>query len=592
LAESRELLQVTLDSIGDGVVTAGVDGTVTWMNPVAERLTGWIRDEAQGMALAAVCRMEAERDGPGEADAVVSPEHWAGGRGARELVLVSRFGGRCAVQGTWTPIRAPNGAVHGAVAVLHDVSDQRRMARELRHRATHDALTGLPNRAWFEGQLERAVRRGGVAAAGAGGTRGDVLLLVDLDRFKAVNDRFGHSAGDRLLRQVAALLRNSVRESDLVARLGGDEFAVILRRIEPDQAERVAQGICNALEESRFVHGEQRLRIGASIGLVALRNTGLDPAGAMRAADHGCFQAKESGRNRVHAWEDADPAGLARAREICWLSRLEQALDEDGFVLHAQRIEPLAGTDGVLRYEVLLRLRDGDGGILMPGQFMPAAERFRLAGRIDRWVVRAVFRLLELGPVPPALGMLCVNLSGQSIEDPSFRLFMREMIAGARFDLGLLCFEITETAVIGRLGEARMLVDELRGAGIRVALDDFGAGASWFSYLKSLPVDFLKIDGQFVRDLLGDPLNRAAIRCFREVADSLGVRCIAEFVEEEVQREALLALGVELGQGYLIHRPAPLFAMLAGGGDDPAAPDPTVPGSVVAAEPELAPVAA
>ena len=287
----------------------------------------------------------------------------------------------------------------------------------------------------------------------------------------------------------------------------------------------------------------------------------LTLAAVIRAADDACYAAKEAGRNRVQVWETLDPAVLLRSRDACWLSRLEHALDENRFELHGQRIEQLSAADGRTRCEVLLRLREADGALVLPGQFMPAAERFHIVSRIDRWVVRTLFRWLERDDVADRFDMICVNLSGQSIGDASFRAFMLQMIDSARFDLRKLCFEITETSVITRLSEARMLVDTLHAHRIKVALDDFGAGASWFSYLKSLPVDYIKIDGQFTRDLLHDPLNRVALRCFREVASSIGAETIAEFVEHEQQRDVLLSLGFGLAQGYLLHKPELLVTL-------------------------------
>lgn len=421
-------------------------------------------------------------------------------------------------------------------------------APDLSFPGARDGLTGLANRSRLEAELALSI-----GAAGTG--RPDVLLHVDLDRFKVVNDRFGRAAGDRLLRRVAALLETCVRDGDLVARLDRDEFAVILRSRTVEQAHAVAQRICDDLDASRFDSGDGHVRIGASVGLVAVDRRGVSVAALVGAAYDACQAAKEAGRNRVHVWGALDPAMLRRSSDMCWLGRLEQALDEDRFELHGQRIEPLAAADGRLRCEVLLRMREPDGTLVPPGRFMPAAERFQVAGRIDRWVVRTLFRWLERDGAADRFDMICVNLSGQSVGDPSFRAFMLQAIGSARFDLCRLCFEITETAAIARLGEARMLVDALRAHRIKVALDDFGAGASWFSYLKSFPVDYVKIDGQFTRDLLHDPLNRVAMRCFQELAASVGAETIVEFVEHEFQRDALLALGFGLGQGYLLHRP-------------------------------------
>ncbi len=545
LRESRELLQVTLDSIGEGVITTDVSGQVRWMNPVAERLTGWSKAEAAGSPLPIVLDTASDQMETGGRETIL----------AGDCVLLSRSGARHAIETTSTPILGEAGAMHGAVIVIRDVSEQRSLARSLHHQATHDGLTGLANRSCFEAELTRSI-------AAAGTDRCDTLLYIDLDQFKVVNDRCGHAAGDRLLCQVTALLQACVRDDDLIARLGGDEFAIILRACTVEQARTIAQRICDDLDASRFVSGDQRYRVSASIGLVAVDRHDLTLPALVRAADDACYAAKEEGRNRVHVWETSDPSALLRSHDACWLVRLEQALDDDRFELHGQRIEQLAAADGMLRCEALLRLRDVDGTLVLPGQFMPAAERFHIVSRIDRWVVRTLFRWLERPGIADRFDMICVNLSGQSIGDASFRRFMLQMIDSARFDLRKLCFEITETSVITRLGEARMLVDTLHAHHIKVALDDFGAGASWFSYLKSLPVDYIKIDGQFTRDLLRDPLNRVALRCFQEVAASIGAETIAEFVEHDLQRDVLLSLGFGLAQGYLLHKPELLVKLV------------------------------
>ena len=426
------------------------------------------------------------------------------------------------------------------------------------HQATRDGLTGLANRWCLEAELARSI-----GAAGANGS--DVLLHIDLDRFKVVNDRCGRAAGDALLRQVTGLLKARVRDGDLVARLDGDEFAIILRSRTVAEAHVIAKRICDDLDASRFNDGGGHFRLGACIGLVAVDQCHLSVLAVAGAANDACQAAKEAGRNRVHVWKALDPAMLLRSSDACWLGRLEQALDENRFELHGQRIEPLSVSDGRLRCEVLLRLREPDGTLVPPGLFMPAAERFHVAGRIDRWVVRSLFRWLERDPAANRFDMICVNLSGQSVGDPAFRAFMLREIGSTRFDLGRLCFEITETAVITRLDEARMLVDALRTHRIKVALDDFGAGASWFSYLRSFPVDYIKIDGQFTRDLLHDPLTQVALRCFRKLAASVGAETIVEAVEHDLQRDALLALGFGLAQGYLLHRPELLTRLAMNG---------------------------
>jgi len=554
LAENLQLLQVTLESIGDAVITTDVDGRVQWLNPVAERLTGWPKLEAQGQPLHSVFDILDQETRQFIADPVATC--LAEGRAvglASDTVLISRDGAEYGIEDSAAPIRSPSGEVLGAVLVFHDVSEQRRLSHEMSHRARHDALTGLANRAEFEARVGRVLTRVHEDDSA------NALMYIDLDQFKLVNDACGHSVGDQLLRQVAGLLQACVRGRDTVARLGGDEFGVILEHCDTAQAARVAQKICDQMDEFRFLHDGRRFRVGTSIGLVPLDARWPSMAAVLQAADTSCYAAKDAGRNRVHVWFDTDRAMKTRQGEMQWVARLEQALDEDRFELYGQRIVPIGASAGGLHCEVLLRLREADGSVVPPGAFLPAAERFHMATRIDRWVVRHVFEWLgRLGGGADLIDTVSINLSGQSIGDRAFHQQLVEMVAHAPFDVRKLCFEITETSAVTHLADARVFIDEVRRLGVRIALDDFGAGASSFGYLKSLPVDFLKIDGQFITDVLEDELDNAAVRCFCEVAKVVGVRTIAEFVEREDVLLALGEIGVDLAQGYLIQRPEPL----------------------------------
>ncbi|MEY4764019.1 MAG: hypothetical protein RI907_692 [Pseudomonadota bacterium] len=562
LAEKHELLRVTLMSIGDAVVTTDAMGRVRWLNPVAERMTGWRGTTAIDQPLTQVFVIHDELTG----EALPCPVQHCLREG--DVVpqqglarLSSRDGTSYGIEESAAPIRDNQGQVLGAILVFRDVTAQRELGREMSYRARHDPLTGLVNRSEFEHQAQALLQR----------ARDDqshhALMYIDLDQFKLVNDACGHAVGDALLKQVAQLLKGCVRAHDVLARLGGDEFGVLLERCTVEQGHRAAQTICDAMEDFRFVHEGRRFRIGASIGLAPLDGRWHTLAHAQQAADTACYAAKEAGRNRVHAWYDTDEALRARQGETQWATRLEQALDEHLFELHAQRIVALAPKPGQgLHAEVLLRLRGPDGQLIAPGAFLPAAERFHMASRIDRWVLREVVRLLSSHRLDH-LDTLAVNLSGQSIGDPAFHAFAEELLRDAGFDVRKLCLEVTETAVITRLDEARGFIEKLRALGVRIALDDFGAGASSFGYLKQLPVDCLKIDGQFVRNLTLDPLDQAAVRCFIDVARVLGLQTVAEFVDRPDTVEALRGLGVDFAQGYLFHRPEPVALALGLPGD-------------------------
>ncbi|HEX5306230.1 MAG TPA: EAL domain-containing protein [Dyella sp.] len=557
LAESRELLRVTLHSIGDAVITTDAQARVTWLNPVAETLAGWSVDEAVGRPISEVLRLLSEETRHG----VINPVETALAERrivglAHNSVLVARDGREFGVEDSAAPIKGDDGTVRGAVMVFHDVTEARALSREISHQARHDALTGLPNRVEYKERLLRFLRR-----AAEEGEHGAVLF-IDLDHFKLVNDTCGHHAGDEVLVQMASLMRACVRSHDTVARLGGDEFAVLLEGCPHEQAERIAQAICDAAHDYRYIAGTgQGFHVGTSIGLVPISGGTHALDQVMRAADVSCYIAKSEGRGRVHTWAAQDASVQAHAGDATWGARIEQALDRHGFMLYGQRIQPLsADADRHGWYaEVLLRLVGEDGAPVSPGVFMPVAERYQLANRIDRWVVQAVFDLLSdwHGCVDmPA--MLSINLSGQSVGDRAFHAFVVGLIERARFDLRRLCFEITETAAIINLGVARAFLDAMRDRGIRIALDDFGAGVASFGYLKHLHVDYLKIDGQFVLGLASDALDQVSVRSFCEVARVLGIQTIAECVEGEELLSIVATFPVDFAQGYLIHRPEPL----------------------------------
>jgi len=438
-----------------------------------------------------------------------------------------------------------------AVQQLHEASG------EMHYNATHDALTGLVNRSEFEARLRRVLQK-------AAEDRSEhAMLYIDIDQFKLVNDSCGHAIGDQLLQQVGKLFADAIRTRDTLARVGGDEFAIILEHCSAEQAQRVAQQICDAMAAFRFVHDERSFRVGASIGLVPVDDRWTTAAAIMQAADASCYAAKEGGRNRVHLWFDTDTAIRVRAGEMQWAMRIEQALDQNQFVLYAQRIEELGKKSHGIRAEALLRMMQEDGDLVPPGAFLPAAERFHLASRIDKWVMQHALAWLKSLPDPRVIRTLSINLSGHSIGDRAFHRHAIESFraAGSRI-CQQVCVEITETAAVTNLGDAAAFITQIRALGVQVALDDFGSGASSFGYLKNLPVDYLKIDGQFVRDVVDDPLDEAAVRCFAEVARVIGVKTVAEFVDRPEVLAKLRAMGIDYAQGYLMHRPAPLNDLL------------------------------
>ncbi len=558
LSDQRELLEVTLSSIGDAVITTDDNGQVTWMNPVAERMTGWQSIEARGLPLIQIFHIvNAETRLTTENPVQTCLQQGKIVGLANHTLLISKDGTEFGIEDSASPIRDKQGRVLGVVLVFHDVTESRRLSGEMYHRATHDALTGLVNRAEFESRLLKVLNDAHHTQSSHS------LLYIDLDQFKLVNDACGHSAGDLLLQQVSKLIGESIRSRDTLARLGGDEFAIILEQCPQEYANRIAQQICDNMENYRFQHDNRRFRVGTSIGLVPVDQRWQNPGAIMKAADMCCYAAKEAGRNRVHVWFDTDLAIRTRHGEMQWTTRIENALDEARFVLHAQKISAISAGLEKVHAEVLLRMKSEDGNLVMPGAFLPAAERFHLMSRIDKWVVRqSLDRLMQL-PDLSILDMLAINLSGQSVGDRAFHRWMEETLTEAGDDICRhLCLEITETAAVTNLADATVFIEKVRSLGVRVALDDFGAGASSFGYLKSIPVDYLKIDGQFVKDIITDPLDFAAVRCFNDVAKVIGVKTIAEFVENREVLAKLQEIGVDYAQGYLIHQPEPLENLL------------------------------
>ncbi|MFF7708781.1 EAL domain-containing protein [Pseudomonas sp. NPDC007930] len=558
LQEEKHRAQVTLASIGDGVIATDVDGGIAYMNPAAEHLTHWKAEQATGLPLASLFNLIDENAGR---DANTLIERIRNGQltGGRDhgRTIQRLDGSTVSVALSGAPI-VHDGRVSGTVLVLHDMTQERQYIANLAWQATHDALTGLANRREFEFRLEQALN-----GLNDGSTR-HTLLFLDLDQFKLVNDTCGHAAGDELLRHICALLQAGLREGDTLARLGGDEFGVLLERCAPQAAEAIAEKLRETVQDLHFVWKGRPFMTTLSVGLVHLAQAPTTLEGALRAADLACYMAKEKGRNRVQVYHEDDTELSVRFGEMAWVQRLRHALEENRFCLYAQEIASLArlpspaGQGG--HVEILLRLRDEHGRLILPNQFIPAAERYGLMPVLDRWVVHNVFKVvrecLDEGGTQP-LAMCAINLSGASIGDDDLLDDIREQLAHHQIPPQLICFEITETSAIANLSSAIRFINELKDLGCLFSLDDFCAGMSSFAYLKHLPVDFLKIDGSFVKDMLDDPVNRAMVEVINHIGHVMGKRTIAEFVETSLIEQALVEIGVDYAQGYLIERPQP-----------------------------------
>lgn len=551
LFREKESAQITLQSIGDGVITTDAEGTVEYINPVAEELTGWKVDDASGLPIDEIFRgFHEETCEPLENPLVVAVRRDRAIKSVRPTLLIRRDGNEIYIESTASPIRSGKGLVTGGVLVFHDVSESRELNRRLSYHASHDILTGLVNRREFESRLERALKSAKARETSY------ALVYLDLDQFKIVNDSCGHSAGDALLGQLGALLKSKIRWRDTLARLGGDEFGVLLESCSLEEAMQTAEALRLAIGDYKFMWDDRTFRLGVSIGVVPITADTEDVAGLLSAADSACSAAKEAGRNRIHSFQENDIDLMRRRRELQWAARISNALEENRFELFRQTIQPLQSDEDGAHYELLLRMRDENGGIISPGLFIEAAERFDKTPEIDRWVIRSAFRwLVSEADERERLALCSINLSGKSLGDEKFLPFVIDQFQMSGLDATKVCFEITETAAIASYSQANRFINALKELGCKFALDDFGTGLSSFGYLKHFPVDFLKIDGSFVKEILHDPIDREMVRSINEIGHLTGKQTIAEFAENEEIITMLRGMGIDYAQGYGVSEP-------------------------------------
>jgi diguanylate cyclase (GGDEF)-like protein/PAS domain S-box-containing protein len=553
LSRGRDQAQITLESLSEGLITADVNGNIDYMNAAAVTLTGASQDKAIGQPFGEIVKLVDEGDNRDLGDPVsrTLAMRKRVSMGRRALLMPVNGSGEVSIEATASPIFKPDGEMSGAVLIMRDVGELRGLTREMSYQASHDALTGLVNRREFERQIDVALD----------GTQAEsehhVLCYMDLDRFKVVNDTCGHLAGDNMLREVAALLREQVRDSDIVARLGGDEFALLLTGCPLEKACQIADDVCTAVRNYHFVWQDRIFDVGISIGLVEINQQSTSIEDVLSAADSACYVAKQQGRGRVHVYSARDEEAARQRGEIHWLRKLQSAIRDETFVLLEQPIISVAGR--IPRgpaVEVFVRLDDEEDGLISPYEFMRAAERYQLSGAIDRWVVQTTLASVSNGAIRlPDERSVAINLFGQTMADDDFLDFVVDALDHSKVDPEKICFEVTEQAVLHDLDHSRRFIGVLHGMGCSFALDDFGSDVGSLASLKGLEIDFLKLDGIYTRDLVSDSVSQEVVSSVTRMAHAVGFKVIAEQVEDQVNFDGLRDLGVNFIQGNYVEEP-------------------------------------
>lgn len=548
----HQLLDTLLVRLGIGLIRTDPRGHVEYLSPLAEKLTGWGSTEARGHKIERVYQVTQQAT---ERDLSSSSAD-----GLEEAVLVSRAGQRYPIAQTIAPMRDEDGRIIALLIAFHDITRRKLADLQLTRQATHDGLTGLLNREAFAASVDGALK----AMRGKG--QPFAVCQIDLDQFNLVNNTCGHTAGDTLLQWVASLLREEVREADVLARLAGDVFGLVLGDAPVDEARRVVESVYDRLQHFQFTWADKTFSIGASIGLVPVESGDWSVNDVLRAADHACAMAKKGGRNQIHISTLEDEEITVRREDEEWVARIRKNLQEGGVTLFAQPILPLSHDEGgQLHFEVLLRMTGDDGLLRSAGRVIRATERYGLMASIDRWVVRHTLEALRAQPreVLDRVQLCSINLSGGSLHDRTLLEYVQQQLAAARIPPRLLCFEITETAAVDNLEQARWFIGELSAIGCRFALDDFGSGLASYGYIKDLPVDFLKISGEFVENMASSPLDRALVESINQIGKVLGIATVAEAVSSQAALEAVLTIGVDYAQGNWVGPPRPLAEVLA-----------------------------
>jgi diguanylate cyclase (GGDEF)-like protein/PAS domain S-box-containing protein len=555
LFRERERVNVILSSINEAVVTTDCAGTITNIHFAGLKITGYSMRRAEGRPFNQVIKLiDGDTHKPVESPVREVMRKKKKISLKKPITLIRSAKREFPIEGVVFPLFDRKKKVAGSIFIFHDVTASHELSDRISYQQSHDQLTGLYSRSAFKQHLalllKNAKRQNKVHA----------LCYLDLDEFKIINDTCGHLAGDQLLKEVALALKQKVRQTDLIARLGGDEFGILLVNCSLPKANEISGAICKAVRAMHFIWKEKPFTVGASIGVVGINAASKGVENILSVADGSCYLAKEKGGNRAHLHLEDDRELSLRNGEMHYVPRITNALERNMFRLYYQPIVPVLSDGKKVWYEILLRMLD-DGKIVVPVNFLPAAERYDMMPAIDRWVLKAFFSFFKdnlSGKVNGGNFTCDINVSGATLNDDSFLDFVKEQMSAFSVPPDTLCFEITETAAIANFNEALKFIGELKTIGCRFSLDDFGSGVSSFRYLKDLPVNYLKIDGSFVKNVTSNGLDNAIVTTINEIAHLMGIKTVAEFVETEAIFKKLREIKVDYAQGYWIAKPKPL----------------------------------
>ncbi len=551
LYREKELFQVTLASIGDAVITTDAMDRITYLNPIAEIYTGWNSDKVHGIPIQEIFRVkdiinQNIIENPLHID--LPPVSVGKSKKNRECILTRRDKHEFIIDYSVAPIRNHQNQIIGSVLIFRDVTEQRKLTDKLTYQATHDSLTGLLNRNEFEKRLRKILKTF---------RRHDVhtLLFLDLDQFKIINDTCGHGAGDDLLRQVTALLNSKLRTRDTLARLGGDEFGVILEHCPEEEALQVANTLRELVQDFRFQWHDKTFSIGVSIGLYSINRANQVLEDVLHAADNACMVAKNQGRNQVQIYREKDFTAQDND-EAQWLPRIQSAIVNQHLCLYFQPIVAISHSSNLKEHgEILVRLYGEKNQLILPNSFLPIAERYHQMVEIDRWVIKESLKLINTRLKQQSRGMYVINLSAHALSNENFLDYVVNHLNQQTFHPSNICFEITENIALADLQRVVAFIVALKNLGCHFSMDDFGGNLSSFSYLKNIPIDYLKINGQLIRNLRNDTVDRAMIESINHIAHHMKLETIAEWVEDIQTLQLLEEIGIDYVQGFGLAKP-------------------------------------